>query len=67
MLLVQMKIVKTIARLIMEISLVMEHTRQKMVKYINFIAKHVKKALLQTQTLFYMYLRTNEKGCVHML
>ncbi|MDR2544279.1 MAG: hypothetical protein LBD03_01830 [Methanobrevibacter sp.] len=27
---------------------------KKMVKYINFIAKHVKKALHQTQTLFYM-------------
>jgi hypothetical protein len=56
------------ARLIMEISLVMEHTRQKKwVKYINFTAKHVKKALLQTQTLFHYDLRTDEKDCVHML
>ncbi|GAA5819571.1 MAG: conserved hypothetical protein [Methanobrevibacter sp. CfCl-M3] len=34
--------------------LVMVHTRQKMVKYINFTVKHVKEALHQIQTRFHM-------------
>ncbi|MDR1819899.1 MAG: hypothetical protein LBR15_06615 [Methanobrevibacter sp.] len=41
--------------------------KKKWVKYINFTAKHVKKALHQIQTLFHYDLRTNEEDCVHML
>jgi hypothetical protein len=45
----------------MKILLVMEHTIQKIVKFINFTVKHVIKASLQILILILHDLRTDEK------